>query len=144
MSNTPGTDGRKMSKSYDNVIPLFATDEEITKAVMKIPTDSKGVNEPKDPDGSILFSIHKLLLQGSALKALKKRYEMGGMGYKEAKELLIHDLVAFIKPLREKREMLAKDMETVFDILKEGGKRASARAEKKMKEVRGKVGLEIY
>ena len=63
---------------------------------------------------------------------------------KEAKELLIKDLTAFITPLRERREMLAKDMETVFDVLREGGKRASARAEKKMKEVREKVGLEIY
>jgi tryptophanyl-tRNA synthetase len=133
-----------MSKSYDNVIPLFATDVEIKKAVMKIPTDSKGVDEPKNPDESIIFSIHKLFLEGDALKKLKNKYEKGGMGYKEAKELLIKDLTYFIKPLREKREMLAKDMETVFDILREGGKRASARAEKKMKEVREKVGLEIY
>ncbi len=139
-----GTDGKKMSKSYDNIIPLFATDTEIKKAVMKIPTDSKGVDEPKNPDESIIFSIHKLFLEEEKLEALKKKYEKGGMGYKEAKELLIKDLMAFITPLREKREMLAKDMETVFDILKEGGKRASSRAEKKMKEVREKVGLEIY
>jgi tryptophanyl-tRNA synthetase len=66
------------------------------------------------------------------------------MGYKEAKELLIKDLIAFIKPMREKREMLAQDMDSVLDILKEGGKRASMKAEKKMKEVREKVGVEIY
>jgi len=139
-----GTDGRKMSKSYDNVIPLFATDEEIKKAVMKIPTDSKGVAEPKNPDESILFGIHKLLLDETTLKALREKYEKGGMGYKEAKELLIKDLISFIKPMRDKREMLSKDLETVFDILKDGGKRASIRAEKKMKEVREKVGVEIY
>jgi len=144
VETVPGTDGRKMSKSYDNVIPLFATDEEIKKAVMKIPTDSKGVDEPKNPDESILFSIHKLFLEGDALKALRNKYEKGGMGYKEAKELLIKDLTAFIKPMREKRAMLAEDMEDVFDILKEGGKRASMRADKKMKEVREKVGVEIY
>ena len=144
VETVPGTDGRKMSKSYDNVIPLFATDEEIKKAVMKIPTDSKGVEEKKNPDESILFSIHKLFLDGDQLKDLRKKYENGGMGYKEAKELLIKDISAFIRPMREKREMLAKDMETVFDILKDGGKRASVRAEKKMKEVREKVGLEIY
>jgi len=139
-----GTDGRKMSKSYDNVIPLFATDEEIKKAVMKIPTDSKGVAEPKNPDESILFAIHKLLLDELATKELREKYKNGGMGYKEAKELLIKDMISFIKPMREKREMLAQDMDTVFDILKEGGKRASMRAEKKMKEVREKVGVEIY
>ena len=144
VETVPGTDGRKMSKSYDNVIPLFATDAEIKKAVMKIPTDSKGVDEPKNPDESIIFSIHKLFLEGKNLEDLRKKYEKGGMGWKEAKELLIKDLTAFITPLRERREMLAQDMETVFDILREGGKRASARAEKKMKEVREKVGLEIY
>jgi tryptophanyl-tRNA synthetase len=140
----PGIDGKKMSKSNDNIIPLFATDEEIKKAVMKIPTDSKGVDEPKNPDESLIFAIHKLLIDGDALKTLEDKYKKGGMGYKEAKELLIKDLTAFIKPMREKREMLAQDMDTVYDILKEGGKRASMNAEKKMKEIREKVGVEIY
>ena len=144
VETVPGTDGRKMSKSYDNVIPLFATDEEIKKAVMKIPTDSKGVDEPKNPDESIIFSIHKLLLNDEALKNLKEKYEKGGMGWKVAKEMLIADLIAFIKPMREKREMLAKDMDQVLDILKEGGKRAFMSADKKMKEIREKVGVEIY
>jgi len=139
-----GTDGRKMSKSYDNVIPLFATDEEIKKAVIKIPTDSKGVAEPKNPDESILFAIHKLLLDGEALKNLEAKYKNGGMGYKEAKELLIKDLSAFIKPMREKRQMLAQDMDTVLEILQNGGKKVAMIAEKKMKEVREKVGVEIY
>ncbi len=144
VETVPGIDGRKMSKSYDNVIPLFATDEEIKKAVMKIPTDSKGIDESKNPDESILFAIHKLFLSAENTKPLKERYEKGGMGYKEAKELLIKDLISFIKPMREKREMLAKDMDSVLDILKEGGKRASMNAEKKMKEIREKVGVEIY
>ncbi|MBU6370537.1 MAG: tryptophan--tRNA ligase [Patescibacteria group bacterium] len=144
VETVPGTDGRKMSKSYDNVIPLFATDDEIKKAVMKIPTDSKGVDESKNPDESILFSIHKLLLDEKGVKSLRAKYEKGGMGYKEAKELLIKDLTAFITPLREKREKLAKDMKNVLKILKDGGKRASARAEKKMQDVRQKVGISIY
>ncbi len=144
VETVPGTDGKKMGKSDDNVIPLFATDEEIKKAVMKIPTDSKGVDEPKNPDDSIIFAIHKLLINGKALKTLEDKYKKGGMGYKEAKELLIKDLIAFIKPMREKREMLAKDINTVFEILKNGGKKASMNAEKKMKEVREKVGVEIY
>jgi len=144
VETVPGTDGRKMSKSYDNVIPLFATDEEIKKAVMKIPTDSKGVDEPKNPDESLLFAIHKLFLNENDAKKLAEKYKKGGMGYKEAKELLIKDMSAFIKPMREKREMLAKDLDTVLDVLKEGGKRAKMKAEKKIKEVREKVGVEIY
>src|SRR3990167_3684395 len=79
VETVPGTDGRKMSKSYGNTIPLFATDEEIKKAVMSIPTDSKGVDEPKNPDESIIFSIHKLLLDADKLKDLRTKYEKGGM-----------------------------------------------------------------
>jgi tryptophanyl-tRNA synthetase len=139
-----GTDGKKMSKSYGNIIPLFATDEEIKKAVMSIPTDSKGVAESKNPDESNIYAIHKLFLNDEGRKVLREKYEKGGMGYKEAKELLIKDMTDFIKPMREKREMLAKDMETVLDILKEGGKRASIRVEKKMADVRKKVGVDVY
>ncbi len=139
-----GTDGRKMSKSYGNVIPLFATDEEIKKAVMSIPTDSKGVDEPKNPAENNIFAIHKLLLEGSKLTDLKVRYEKGGLGYKEAKELLIEDLKAFIGPIRAKRESLAKDLDSVMDLLKENGARVYERAEKKMKDVREKVGVAIY
>ena len=144
VETVPGTDGRKMSKSYGNVIPLFATYEEIKKAVMSIPTDSKGVAESKDPETNHIFNIHKLLLNEAETAVLADRYRKGGLGYKEAKEALIQALEAFIKPLRERREMLKGDLDTVLDILKEGGKRASLRAEKKMAEIRKAVGVEIY
>lgn len=144
VETVPGTDGRKMSKSYGNVIPLFASYEEIKKAVMSIPTDSKGVEEPKDPESNNIFNIHKLLLNEAERADLADRYMKGGLGYKEAKESLIEALEAFIKPMRERREMLANDLETVFDILKEGGQRASMRAEKKMQLVRKAVGVDIY
>jgi tryptophanyl-tRNA synthetase len=144
VETVPGTDGRKMSKSYGNVIPLFATYEEIKKAVMSIPTDSKGVDEPKDPEENHIFAIHKLLLNSVERQVLADRYMKGGLGYKEAKEGLIEALEAFIKPMRERREHLAEDLETVMDILKEGGKRASLRAEKKLQAVRKAIGVEIY
>jgi len=139
-----GTDGRKMSKSYDNVIPLFASYEEIKKAVMNIPTDSKGVAESKDPETNNIFNIHKLLLNESEKEALAAKYKNGGMGYKEAKDGLIEALEAFIRPMRERRAMLANDLESVFDILKTGGQRASLRAEKKMEKVREAIGVAIY
>jgi len=139
-----GTDGRKMSKSYDNVIPLFASYEEIKKAVMSIPTDSKGVAESKDPETNNIFNIHKLLLNEAEKEALAAKYKNGGMGYKEGKDSLIEALEALIKPMRERRAMLANDLESVFDILKEGGRRAALRAEKKMEKVREAVGVQIY
>ena len=144
VETVPGTDGQKMSKSYGNVIPLFASYEEIKKAVMNIPTDSKGVAEPKDPETNHIFNIHKLLLNDAEKEVLAAKYRDGGMGYKEAKDGLIEALESFIKPMRERRTMLANDLESVFDILKAGGSRAALRAEKKMVEIRKAVGVDIY
>ena len=140
----PGIDGKKMSKSYDNVIPLFASDDEIKKLVMSIATDSKGVDEQKNPDESILFAIHKLVLDKTEVEKLRERYSKGGMGWKEAKELLIKDLISFIKPMRKRRENLSKNIGKVLSILKKGGEKAKKQVKKKMKEVREKVGVEIY
>ncbi len=136
-----GTDGQKMSKSYKNTIPLFATTEEIKKAVMSIPTDSKGISEPKDTDG-ILFKLNKLFLNAEEIKELEKEYG-NGISYKDAKERLINDINAFITPFREKRAYWENRKDEVLEILKEGGKKANDRAEKIMKEVRKKVGVTL-
>ncbi|MFT5179499.1 MAG: tryptophanyl-tRNA synthetase [Candidatus Paceibacteria bacterium] len=141
VSTVPGIDGKKMSKSYGNTIPLFADDDEIKSAVMKIETDSKGVEESKDPETNNIYNIHKLLLNESETLDLAKRYREGGMGYKEAKDMLIEDLISFISPLRERREKIARNPAKVLKILKNGGKKANKMLEKKMKEVREKVGF---
>ena len=140
----PGTDGRKMSKSYGNTIPLFASFDEITKAVMSIVTDSKGVEEPKNPDEDNVSKLHKLFEQGLPLLKLRERYEKGGLSHKESKEMLIKSIDTFIAPLREKRAQLAQDTDYVLDILKEGGKRAKLKAEKKMEQVREVIGVKLY
>lgn len=140
----PGTDGQKMSKSYKNTIPLFATDEEITKAVMSIPTDSKSIEEAKDPATDKIFALHALFAGADELAALSERYTKGGIGYKESKEILIKNISAFIKPLRENRERIAIDQDTVLEILQEGGRRAREVAEAKMNEIRDKVGVKLY
>lgn len=141
VSNIPGTDGRKMSKSYNNTIPLFASPEDLKKIVMSIETDSKGVDEPKDPHTNNIFNIHKLLLEDKDAAKLSRRYSDGGMGYKEAKELLLKDLINFTTPLREKREKLASNPKKVLKILNTGGKKAKKIVDKKMSEIRDKVGL---
>lgn len=143
----PGTDGRKMSKSYGNTIPLFASDDEIKKAVMKIPTDSRGVDEAKNPDECKVFALHTFFANAEELAELRARYEMTGgakgIGYQESKEILARNISQFITPLRAKRETIARDKEYIIDLLKEGGKKAAARMEKKMEEVRAKVGLTL-
>ena len=140
----PGIDGQKMSKSYDNTIGLFASLEDITKAVMSIVTDSKPVDEPRNPDEDNVFKLHKLFVQGSTLYKIRERYENGKISHKESKELLIQNIDAFIAPLREKRAQLANDTEYVLDVLKEGGKRAKLKAEKKMETVREVIGVKLY
>ena len=131
----PGTDGRKMSKSYGNTIPLFATDAEIEKAVMSIVTDSSG-DKPEH-----VYAIHHLLKSEEELAPL---YEEHKGKYKALKEALIVDMKKFIAPLRERREQLAGDMDYVLDVLKEGGERARLKASKKMDAVREAVGVKLY
>ncbi|MEK7152119.1 MAG: tryptophan--tRNA ligase, partial [Patescibacteria group bacterium] len=141
VKTVPGTDGRKMSKSYGNTIPLFGTDEEVKKAVMSIVTDSKTPAEPKDPETCNIFALHKLF-SGDQIADLEKRYRGGGMGYKESKEILIERIIGFIAPLRARREELAKDKNQVLQILKNGGEIARSAAKAKMLEVKTKVGLQ--
>jgi tryptophanyl-tRNA synthetase len=130
----PGTDGRKMSKSYNNIIPLFAEYEEIKKCVMSIVTDS-GEGIPKN-----VYAIHKLFRSEEELKKIYKEKEGK---YKELKEILIEDIEKFITPLRKKRKEFAKDIPKALEILKEGSKKAKIVASKKMKEVREKIGVSL-
>lgn len=133
----PGTDGQKMSKSYHNTIPLFATDEEIKKAVMSIPTDSRSPDEEKNPDDMILYQIHKLF---NSSPELKNRYAKG-LGYGDAKKMLISDIRAFVQPLHERRKKYENDPELVQKILLNGAMRANDIAMKKIFEVYEAVGL---
>jgi len=132
-----------MSKSYGNTIPLFASDEEIKKAVMSIPTDSRGIDEPKDVENDKVFALHKLF-PGSEFADVEQKYTNGGMGYKESKEILIKNISAFIDPLREKRKTFEQDPQFVLDVLKKGGQKAQKTAEAKMAEVREKIGVSLY
>ena len=139
----PGTDGKKMSKSYKNTIPLFGTDEEIKKAVMKIVTDSKGTDEPKDPETCNIFKLHKLFLNKEELATLSDRYTKGGMSYKESKEMLLSEILDLIKPMREKRENYSEDLDNVRAILKNGANKAKVIALGKMNIIRNNVGVKI-
>ncbi|MEK7120722.1 MAG: tryptophan--tRNA ligase [Patescibacteria group bacterium] len=144
VATIPGTDGRKMSKGYNNTIEIFASNEEIKKAVMSIPTDSKSVEDKKDPEKDSVFLMHKLFTNSTELEGLKKRYTNGGIGYKESKEILIKNMIQFISPLRERREKIGKDKDLLLDTLRRGGEKAKKIASMKMKEVRKKVGTDVY
>jgi len=143
VQTVPGIDGQKMSKSYGNTIPLFSKDEKIKKAVMKIPTDSAGIKDSKNPDESILYQIHSLVLNKEEKEALRKRFLDGGLGYKEAKENAIRDISEFITPMRERREQLSRNKKNIVKMLIKGGKKMRKTIQPKMNEVRRKVGINI-
>jgi tryptophanyl-tRNA synthetase len=130
----PGLDGRKMSKSYGNTIPLFAEYEEIKKCVMGIVTDSSG-GIPQN-----VYAIHKLFRPAVELLPL---YESKAGRYKELKEILVEDIEKFIAPLRKKRKEFEKNIPKALKILKTGGVKAKKVAEKKMDKVRARIGVKM-
>ena len=132
VATVPGIDGRKMSKSYDNTIPLFSTRHELEELVMSIVTDSSG-ERPEN-----VYAIHRLLKTERELEPL---YEEHAGKYKALKEALIEDLDAFLKPLRERYHELASDPRVVEDALEKGGQLARERANEKMAMVRRAVGV---
>jgi tryptophanyl-tRNA synthetase len=126
----PGTDGKKMSKSYGNTIPLFASREEIVKAVMSIVTDS-GSDIPEN-----VYALHKLVKSEAELAAL---YEEKKGKYKDLKEALIEDLDTYLTPMREKRSSITDAR--VLEVLKAGGEKAREVSEAKMQKVRSLIGV---
>ncbi|OIO54668.1 tryptophan--tRNA ligase [Candidatus Peregrinibacteria bacterium CG1_02_54_53] len=137
----PGTDGQKMSKSYGNAIPIFGDEKKIEKAIMSIVTDSKGAEEPKDPEKCTVFQLHKLFLSQAETKALVEKYRAGGLGYGEAKKMLFSAYMEHFGSLRSKREELMQKSKLVDGVAREGAERARAIAVKTMERVRKAVGL---
>lgn len=138
--NLPGIDGEKMSKSKGNVIELFEEEESIRKKIMSIKTDSKKVNEKKNPEEDNIFYYHKFF-STHMLDELRQRYLTGTIGYKESKEILFANFMDYFKPMREKYFKLIKNEKYLFEVLVEGAKKAKKVAEQKMEKVRQIVGL---
>ncbi|MEY4747371.1 MAG: hypothetical protein RLZZ416_420 [Candidatus Parcubacteria bacterium] len=132
VATVPGTDGKKMSKSYGNTIPLFGAKDDIASAVMSIVTDSAG-ERPEN-----VYAIHRLFRDDEELSRL---YEANRGNYKSLKEALTEDIEALIAPMREKRASVSDA--DVKAILKDGAERASAQAKEKMVSVRKAVGVAI-
>jgi tryptophanyl-tRNA synthetase len=132
VATVPGTDGKKMSKSYKNTIPLFGSKDEIAKAVMSIVTDSAA----ESPEN--VYNIHRNFRNRDSLGTL---YKDNKGKYKALKEALIEDIEATIAPMREMREAMTDD--DARAILREGAERARARAAEKMADIRTKTGLAL-
>ncbi len=137
----PGIDGQKMSKSYDNTIPIFGGKKAIRKRIMSIVTDSTGLEDPKDPTDCNVVKLYKLFATEDQVKELEAKYRGGNYGYGHAKQELFEIMWEYFAPLRERREELANNLDYVNKVLEEGAEKARAVAEQTMTEIRKAVGL---
>ncbi len=138
----PGIDGQKMSKSYDNTIEIFSEGKPLKKQVMKIVTDSKQLEDAKDPDTCNVFALFKLFGTEAEIADLAERYRAGGMGYGHAKTELLDKINEHFGPMRERRAELANDMDYVEDVLQQGAQMARSLARETLQKARQAVGLE--
>ena len=138
----PGTDGQKMSKSYDNIIPIFCSEDDLKKRVMSIVTDSAGINEPKNKN-TPLFNIYSLFLDEKGRDILEDRYNSPGLRYGDVKKELYESIIEYFSPFKKRREHLLNNLDEVYDILISGSKKASKVANANITKVREAMGL-IY
>jgi len=136
----PGIDGQKMSKSYNNTIPIFGDEKFIRKQIMSIVTDSTPVAEPKDIK-SPLFNLFVLFLDEKGKKDLKGRFLSPGLQYGDVKKELFETIIEYFRPFREKREYLSSHMDYVYEQLLNGSNKASAVADQILNKVRKVTGL---
>jgi len=141
VATLPGLDGRKMSKSYDNTIPLFAGgSRQLREAIMRIVTDSRLPGEPKDPDNSALFTIFRGFASETETAAFRQAL-LDGMGWGDAKQMLYERVEADVAPMRERYEAFMADPLAIETILQEGAQKARAVATPKLAALRDALGL---
>ncbi|RTR33915.1 tryptophan--tRNA ligase [Robertmurraya yapensis] len=136
----PGLDGRKMSKSYGNTIPLFEEPAKLQKLINKIKTDSLPPESPKDTENSILFMLYKEFATDAEIEEMKERYAKG-IGWGEVKQELFQVINRFIERPREKYKELMASPATIDRILKEGAEKARAISTPFLQEIKDKVGF---
>jgi len=138
----PGLDGRKMSKSYNNVIPLFAPEKALRKTIMRITTNSQTVEEPKNPDESQIYQLYKLFTNESEQAALANRFRAGGMGWGDAKEELFQAVNRTLTPIRERYDAIMADIPALDKILEQGAEKARPIAAATLNRFRKAAGID--
>ncbi|MBA4603648.1 tryptophan--tRNA ligase [Thermoactinomyces mirandus] len=135
----PGLDGRKMSKSYGNTIPLFASSKELRKLIMKIKTDSTPPEAPKDPETSTLFTLYREFATPQQVEEMKRKYQTG-IGWGQVKQELFEVIDEALREPREKYHAYLEQPEELNRILEQGAKRAREIARKTLQDVRNRIG----
>lgn len=137
----PGVDGRKMSKSYDNVLPIFAPSKALRKRVMSIVTDSRPMEAPKDPETCNVFNIYKFFATAEEVAEMRALYARGGFGYGQVKQALFDVLERNFGEARSKYDAFVKDEAYLEKMLLEGAEKARAMGAPLMRKVRKAVGV---
>ena len=136
----PGLDGRKMSKSYNNTIPIFLDEKKLKKSVMKIKTNSLEPGEPKDSSTCTIFSIYKAISNESELNELQSQYD-NGIAWGEAKTILFDRLNEYLKPYKNEYDRIIEDRGYVEQILIDGAKTAKEVSTPLIEKIRSAVGI---
>lgn len=140
-AKVPGTDGEKMSKSYNNTIEIFPPEKKLKKKINSIKTDSLAVEDPKNPETCPVFALYKLFASKSDQDALANRYRAGGMGYGEAKKLVLEGALDHFGAARAKREELEARPDYVRDVLAAGAKAARTKGQEVLHRAKSACGL---
>ena len=137
----PGLDGQKMSKSYNNTIPLAGGKKAIRKSIMRIVTDSTPVEDPKATDGSTVIALYKLFADDEAMQQMINDHQAGGFGYGDFKQRVFDAYWEYFSQVREKRESLENNLDYVNEVIAQGAQKARAESTKVLDRVRKAVGL---
>lgn len=140
----PGIDGQKMSKSYENTIPVFADEDELKDKVMHIRTSSVALGAPLDPERDTVYTLYSLVSTPAQRDEMYERYRSGEIGYHQAKVELLENLKAYFAPFKERRRELEKNLDHVEDILRDGALRVRQEVAETVEAVREAVGLSRY
>lgn len=140
-AKVPGTDGEKMSKSYDNTLPIFEAPKPLRKKIMRISTDSRPMEDPKDPDTDHLYNLYSLFADEPAREEMAAMYRRGGFGYGDVKKALANAAENFFAEPRAKREELAANPKRVHEILDDGASAARKKAGEVLARVKKACGL---
>ena len=143
-AKVPGTDGEKMSKSYDNTIEVFEDPKAVRKKVMRVTTDSRPMEQPKDPESDHLFQLYSLFASTEKRDEMAALYRRGGFGYGQVKTALAEAAESYFANARTKRETLAADAQRVEEILADGAKRARKKAAEVLQRAQRACGVERH
>ena len=143
-ARVPGLDGEKMSKSYNNTLAVFDDVKAQRKQIMRITTDSRPMEEPKNPEGDVLFDLYKLVATEAQIADMTALYARGGFGYGEVKKALADAAEAYFAAARERRADWAARPDDVRDVLKAGAAKARAKAAATLARAQAACGAKGY